>query len=224
MSSGGLRRLLASRQEGAEVGEGGSCLPPRAHDPAWRERTGEHEHGPRAVVDVRHRDGRILRVQLESSALTGADGERCWLLAATDMPDGDARRKAGEPVVRALLDRTALLVAVWDTRLRCVWLNQATRRTVGLPPDGRPGLLMRALRGFDLAAVEPVMRGSWRPVNRSPATRRAGSPRAGAGEPTGKSSSRPPSSASSARTVHRSGCARSRRTSPTGGRASAWRC
>ncbi|MGW1705252.1 SpoIIE family protein phosphatase [Streptomyces sp. NPDC002206] len=151
-------RLLASRQEGTE-GEGGSCLPPRAHDPAWRERTGEHEHRPRVVVDVRHRDGRILRVQLEVSALTGADGERCWLLAATDMPDGDARRKAGEPAVRALLDRSPLLVAVWDARLRCVWLNQASRRTVGLPPDGRPELLREALRGFDLAAVEPVMRG-----------------------------------------------------------------
>ncbi|MFI5630363.1 SpoIIE family protein phosphatase [Streptomyces sp. NPDC051664] len=152
-------RLLAGRQEGTE---GGSCLPPRAHGPAWREWTGEHEHEqrPRALVDVRHRDGRILRVQLETSALTGADGERCWLLAATDMPDGDARQKAGEPAVRALLDRSPFSVAVWDTRLRCVWLNQASRRTVGLPPDGRPGLLLReALRGFDLAAVEPVMRG-----------------------------------------------------------------
>ncbi|WP_329450184.1 SpoIIE family protein phosphatase [Streptomyces sp. NBC_01724] len=151
-------RLLASRREGTE---GGSCLlPPRAHDRAWTERTGEHENRPRAVVDVRHRDGRVLRLQLEVGALTGADGERCWLLAATDMPDGDARQKAGEAAVRALLDRSPFSVAVWDTRLRCVWLNQASRRTVGLPPGGRPGHLMReALRGFDLAAVDPVMRG-----------------------------------------------------------------
>ena len=149
-------RLLASRQEGAE---GGSCLPPRAHDPMWTERPGPHEHRPRAVVDVRHRDGRIVRVQLDVTALSGADGERCWLLAATDMPDADARQKAGEPAVHALLDRSPFSVAVWDTRLRCVWLNQESRRTVGLPPDGPPGLLMReALRGFDLAAVEPVMR------------------------------------------------------------------
>ncbi|WP_234322130.1 SpoIIE family protein phosphatase [Streptomyces sp. NRRL B-24720] len=149
-------RLLASRQEG----EGGSCLPPRAHDPMWTERPGPHEQRPRAVVDVRHRDGRIVRVQLDVTALSGADGERCWLLAATDMPDADARQKAGEPAVHALLDRSPFSVAVWDTRLRCVWLNQESRRTVGLPPDGPPGLLMReALRGFDLAAVEPVMRG-----------------------------------------------------------------
>ncbi|WP_189935763.1 SpoIIE family protein phosphatase [Streptomyces sulfonofaciens] len=107
------------------------------------------------VVAVRHRDGRVLRLNVDVVPLTRAGDERCWFVAATGLPDG-AGPGGGQA---ALLDRSALAVAVWDTRLRLVWANRAAKEAVGLPGSGGSvPPTRRILRGFDRTTTEPVMR------------------------------------------------------------------
>ncbi|GHH86869.1 membrane protein [Streptomyces sulfonofaciens] len=108
-----------------------------------------------AVVELRHRDGGVLPLVVEIAALTGADGEYCWFVAATAEADGAELTEGRE----TLLDRSPLAVAVWDAGMRLVWANRASKGVAGLVDVTASGpSALRALRGFDRTFTEPVMR------------------------------------------------------------------
>lgn len=109
-----------------------------------------------AVVEARHQDGRVLPLTVEIVAAGGTDGEDCWFVAVTGAAGG-AEAGDGE---EGLLDRSPLAVAVWDSDMRLMWLNRASKELMGLPTEGNPGeSVLRVLRGFDRTSVGPVLRG-----------------------------------------------------------------
>ncbi|MFS7871785.1 SpoIIE family protein phosphatase [Streptomyces asiaticus] len=156
----GCRRLLGHRAEDIVGLPVRDLLETPVEAVRWSSAPGDMgKHGGRraanAVVKVRHRDGERFRLTVETIALTGADGESCWFVAITEAPDGVPTADAEA----ALLDRSPLAVAVWDARARLLWSNRACREIVGrseVDPPTRS--TRRAVRGFDRAAIEPVIR------------------------------------------------------------------
>jgi serine phosphatase RsbU (regulator of sigma subunit)/PAS domain-containing protein len=114
-----------------------------------------------AVVEARHRDGHTLPVAVDAVPLAGQDGTGYWILSAVALTGAaNAPAAVGAPLLHALLERSPLAIAVWDTELRCLWLNGTAA-----PPGsgtrkhsvGRP-LREAAALGFDLTAIEPLLR------------------------------------------------------------------
>lgn len=115
-----------------------------------------------SLVGGRHGDGHEVPLVLEAVPLPAEQGLARWLLSAEPLA---AAAAAGTPpwtaglLKDALLERSPVAFAVWDTDLRCVWLNdtaaaqagRAGERVAGLPFD-------RAADAFELSEVRPAMR------------------------------------------------------------------
>lgn len=108
----------------------------------------------RGVLEVRHREGQCLQVPVSAYRLGNGSGS-LWLLS----------REPGEalPAERALADwvltDNPVAVAVYDTEMRCVQLNNAMRRLTGVPDEERIGQgLSAALTGGDVMEWEARMR------------------------------------------------------------------
>ncbi|MFC4036745.1 SpoIIE family protein phosphatase [Streptomyces polygonati] len=138
-------RLLASSGTAAEL-------------VAWagREQTREPWSG---VVEVRVKDGSVVRMMLEASPLTG-DGRTDWFVTGSD-PSGKASSwsPAGSSVSAALLARSPIGLSIWDTNLRCIWLNSAAERQDGVLRRQRLGRLMTDVQpGNPGKAISSAMR------------------------------------------------------------------
>src|SRR5215470_12661249 len=111
------RRLLVTvgKQEGA-AGEAREAGAPGAGVP-----------GPRTywsgIKDLRHRDGRVVRVTVEAVPLAEPGGTTSWFVWAVALSEAEERPTVRASVMRTLLDHAPVALAVWDTDLRCVWLN-----------------------------------------------------------------------------------------------------
>lgn len=111
------------------------------------------------VKDLRHRDGRVIRVNLEAVPLAARDGGTDLFLWAVEMNGAETRQPKRSAVMRTLLDHAPLALAIWDTDLRCIWLNTTAEHETGALRHRAVGLPMReALRGFDTVTIESVMR------------------------------------------------------------------
>jgi PAS domain S-box-containing protein len=131
---------------------------------AWAERFADQEHWS-DLAEARHRDGSALLLRLEGSRLRTPDGTTAWLLSAipacTDQP--------GDWVLEPLIRHSPVAVRVWDTGLRCIWLNETARRLqrahFGCRVDGPPaevvpgfaGEAMKTALRQVLAAGDPVI-------------------------------------------------------------------
>ncbi|MET8678985.1 SpoIIE family protein phosphatase [Streptomyces sp. NPDC004647] len=136
--------LLFQEQDGAAV-----------RDAVARSPTAADREG---VLGVRHRNGRRLDVAARVCPTTGPDGEPQWLLLAVA-----AARTPWWTTERSLLEhlpaQTPVGMAVVDTDLRCIWLNDALVRTGGLPREQRLGRrLSEVLPGLPAADIEAQMR------------------------------------------------------------------
>jgi serine phosphatase RsbU (regulator of sigma subunit)/PAS domain-containing protein len=133
----------------------------RALAEKWERRSrtvGRRNHWS-AVKDLRHRDGRVVRVTVEGVPLTAGDGRPHWLLWAVEMDKGASRQPVRSAVMRTLLDHAPIALAIWDTDLRCVWLNTTAEHETDALRNRAIGLPMRdALRGFDTVTIASVMR------------------------------------------------------------------
>ncbi|GAA3352247.1 SpoIIE family protein phosphatase [Streptomyces antimycoticus] len=156
----GCRRLLGHRAEDVVRLPVQRLLKTPAEAVRWSPARGDvGQRGDRravnAVVEVRHREGMSLRLAVETIALTGEDGETCWFVAVVEAPDG-VRTADAEA---ALLDRSPLAVAVWDTRTRLLWSNRACREIAGRSEADPPTRsTRRTLCDVDRATIEPVIR------------------------------------------------------------------
>ncbi|MCF3961897.1 SpoIIE family protein phosphatase [Streptomyces fuscigenes] len=129
------------------------------------------------VLAARHRDGRAVRLRGRSLPLDGADGDRWMVLLGEERtgPEDDAEEGAAEeaeeyaaaaadafplgPLGRILLENSPVALAIWDTDLRCRWLNTTVDHERSPFRNRRIGAPVReALHGVDPDLVEAVMR------------------------------------------------------------------
>ncbi|MGW3243200.1 SpoIIE family protein phosphatase [Streptomyces sp. NPDC001070] len=116
------------------------------------------ENGWSGATAVRHRDGRVLDVNLRITMLRGQDGTARWLASVTDTVP-----QAGDGIdgsVRGpLLARAPIGVGIRDRRLRCTYVNDVAESHDGLPRARRLGRrFTEVLPGANAETVEAVMR------------------------------------------------------------------
>ncbi|MER7834676.1 SpoIIE family protein phosphatase [Streptomyces sp. NPDC096040] len=127
--------------------------PARAAGVAARCRSGMGWSG---LVPVRHRDGRTLDVDLRVSASFHIDGDECFLLSARERRP---QWTVGQSVLDGFLTRSPIGMAVMDSELRYVWLNDTLERFGGVPREQRLGRrLCELLPGLQATTIEGLMR------------------------------------------------------------------
>jgi PAS domain S-box-containing protein len=146
----------------ARSGRDSAASPETDGDPrdalAWMAQLGRRE-GWTGPLDMRRKDGGIQRVSVEAVPLKDPAGASRWLVLARGRRDADATPEVNKGVIGVLLAHSPVGMAVWDTDLRCVWLNTTADHEKGPLRDRRLGAPMReALRGFDTDSIEAVMR------------------------------------------------------------------
>ncbi|MYS19047.1 PAS domain S-box-containing protein [Streptomyces sp. DvalAA-14] len=120
-------RLLADCETAAELA-------------AWAARARAREPWS-GVVQLRPKDGPAVRMMIEASPLTGS-GRTDWFVTATDPTGSSSWSPARSSVSAALMARSPIGLSIWDTDLRCIWLNSAAERQDGLLRRQRLGRLM----------------------------------------------------------------------------------
>ncbi|WP_330336214.1 SpoIIE family protein phosphatase [Streptomyces sp. NBC_00557] len=107
-------------------------------------------------IAVRHRDGHGADVQLRVSAPFRIGDTECFLVFAR----GQAQRwTMDQSVLNGFLTRAPVGMAVVDTELRCVWVNDTLERLGGVPRAERYGRrLSELLPGLQAEALESLMR------------------------------------------------------------------
>ncbi|MET9830318.1 SpoIIE family protein phosphatase [Streptomyces sp. NPDC006385] len=108
------------------------------------------------LVRLRHRDGRGVEVDLRVSASFHLGADECFLISARVQ-----RRQwtAGESFLDGFLTRSPVGMAVMDTELRYVWLNDTLERFGGVPREQRLGRrLSELLPGLQADTLEGLMR------------------------------------------------------------------
>ncbi|MEU8975515.1 SpoIIE family protein phosphatase [Streptomyces monashensis] len=114
-------------------------------------------NGWSGTTAVRHRDGRMLNINLRISMLRGQDGTVRWLVSVTDI--GTLSWEAMNGSVReSLLNRAPIGIVVRDPQLRCTWVNDTMESYDGISRDRRFGRrLTDALPSSESEALEAVM-------------------------------------------------------------------
>ncbi|MEV1082414.1 SpoIIE family protein phosphatase [Streptomyces sp. NPDC050211] len=108
------------------------------------------------LIPVRHRDGRSLDVDLRVSASFRIGEDECFLLSAREQRP---QWTVGQSVLDGFLTRSPVGMAVMDTELRYVWLNDTLERFGGVPREQRLGRrLSDLLPGLQAETIEGLMR------------------------------------------------------------------
>ncbi|MFI5527659.1 SpoIIE family protein phosphatase [Kitasatospora sp. NPDC051853] len=110
------------------------------------------------VYAVRHRDGHRVELEFRTYPITGPGGERLLLATASDL--GALRQVEGDlAVLDGIFAQSPIGMAVYDTELRYVRLNDALARINGLPVEEHLGRRINAvLPGINSSEIEAVMR------------------------------------------------------------------
>ncbi|MCA1220881.1 SpoIIE family protein phosphatase [Streptomyces sp. 8L] len=106
----------------------------------WQERARARQPWS-GLAYLRSGSGAAIKVLVEVQPLLG-DDRTDWLVSATDPSGVSAWPPARSPVAAALLARAPVGLSIWDTDLRCVWLNSTAARQDGLLRRQRLGRLM----------------------------------------------------------------------------------
>ncbi|MEU1199855.1 SpoIIE family protein phosphatase [Streptomyces sp. NPDC005813] len=116
------------------------------------------KNGWSGATTVRHRDGRVLDVNLRVSRLERRDGTAWWLASVADFDDLSAEAINGS-VRGLLLGRAPVGIVVRDPQLRCTAANDVMASHDGLTHDRRLGRrLTDVLPGAKAEVLEAVMR------------------------------------------------------------------
>ncbi|MFD7406906.1 SpoIIE family protein phosphatase [Streptomyces sp. NPDC059866] len=127
--------------------------PVRVTGVAERCRTGMGWSG---LLPVRRRDGGRIEVDLRVSASFRIGGDECFLISAREQKP---QWTMGESVLDGFLTRSPVGMAVMDTQLRYVWLNDTLERFGGVPREQRLGRrLSELLPGLQADTLEGLMR------------------------------------------------------------------
>ncbi|MFF2011072.1 SpoIIE family protein phosphatase [Streptomyces sp. NPDC058195] len=113
--------------------------------------------GWRGVADVRRRDGGRIELDLRVSAAFHLDGRECFLVTGRERRP---ERIVGQSVLDAFLAGSPIGMAVLNTDLRYVWMNETLERFSGVPHEHRVGrTLGDVLPGLEAESIETLMRG-----------------------------------------------------------------
>jgi PAS domain S-box-containing protein len=153
----GGERLLGYRAEEV-VNRPVNCLLAPAAAGAGFENLGS-AHYWSGVLDLKHCHGDTVTVLVEATSLAGPDGETGWLFSALDLARPGGQPAADASAASSLLEHAPVALALWDTSLRCVWLNSTAAEHAGITLNAGAGLPFKeAARNFRLCEVEPMMR------------------------------------------------------------------
>ncbi|GHG88597.1 hypothetical protein GCM10018780_07190 [Streptomyces lanatus] len=106
-------------------------------------------------IPLRHRDGHRVDVDLRVSASFRIGADECFLISAREQ-----RRpwEVGQSVLDGFLTRSPVGMAVMDTQLRYIWLNDTLERFGGVPREQRLGRrLSEVLPGLQAETIEGLM-------------------------------------------------------------------
>jgi PAS domain S-box-containing protein len=107
------------------------------------------------LIPVRHRDGRVLDVDLRVSASFRIGEDECFLMSARELRQ---QWTIGQSVLDGFLTRAPVGMAVMDRELRYVWFNDTLERFGGVPREQRLGRrLSELLPGLQAAPIEGLM-------------------------------------------------------------------
>ncbi|MFE5888056.1 SpoIIE family protein phosphatase [Streptomyces sp. NPDC056462] len=127
--------------------------PVRASGVADRCRAGMGWNG---LIPLRHRDGRRVDADLRVSASFRIAADECFLISARELRQQWA---VGQSMLDGFLTRSPVGMAVMDTELRYVWLNDTLERFGGVPREQRLGRrLSELLPGLQAETIEGRMR------------------------------------------------------------------
>jgi PAS domain-containing protein len=135
----GAERLLGYRAE-AVVNRPVNCLLVPTAQGAGFENLGS-AHYWSGVLDLTHCRGNTVTVLVEAMSLAGPDGETGWLFSAQDLARAGGQSAADASLTSSLLEHAPVALALWDTSLRCVWLNSTVAEHAGVTLNagtGRP--------------------------------------------------------------------------------------
>ncbi|MFE7277864.1 SpoIIE family protein phosphatase [Streptomyces sp. NPDC057623] len=108
------------------------------------------------LIPVRHRDGHPIDVDLRVSASFRIGTDECFLISARERR---LQWAVGQSVLDSFLTRSPVGMAVMDTQLRYVWLNDTLERFGGVPREQRIGRrLSELLPGLQAETIEGLMR------------------------------------------------------------------
>ncbi|QMU76131.1 SpoIIE family protein phosphatase [Streptacidiphilus sp. PB12-B1b] len=109
------------------------------------------------VFPVRHRDGHTVNLEFRTYPVAGPDGQPLVLAVASDVRA--VRRLVGDlAVLDSFFSQAPVGMAVYDTDLRFVRLNDALARINGIPAEEHLGLTTaEVLPGINGAEVEAVV-------------------------------------------------------------------
>ncbi|MEU8844702.1 SpoIIE family protein phosphatase [Streptomyces sp. NPDC048564] len=126
--------------------------PVRAAGVAERCRAGMGWSG---LLPLRHREGRRVDVDLRVSASFRIAADECFLVSARELRQQWA---VGQSILDGFLTRSPVGMAVMDTDLRYVWLNDTLERFGGVPREQRLGRrLSELLPGLQAETIEGRM-------------------------------------------------------------------
>ncbi|MER5985064.1 SpoIIE family protein phosphatase [Streptomyces sp. NPDC001787] len=109
------------------------------------------------LIPLRRRDGRRVEVELRVSASFLIGGRESFLVSGRERKPQWTMRQS---VLEGFLTRSPVGMAVMDTDLRYIWLNDTLERLGGVPRDERLGHRMSdVLPGLRAERIEEVMRG-----------------------------------------------------------------
>ncbi|WP_457031773.1 SpoIIE family protein phosphatase [Kitasatospora sp. P5_F3] len=110
------------------------------------------------VFPIRHRDGHLVELEFHTYPIVGPGGVRLLLATASDV--GSLRQVEGDlAVLDGIFTQSPIGMAVYDTELRYVRLNDALARINGLTVAEHLGRRISAiLPGINSAEIEGVMR------------------------------------------------------------------
>ncbi|WP_328421692.1 SpoIIE family protein phosphatase [Streptomyces sp. NBC_00443] len=127
--------------------------PVRAAGVAERCRAGMGWNGR---IPLRHHDGHRVDVDLRVSASFRIAADECFLISARELR---RQRAVGQSMLDGFLTRSPVGMAVMDTELRYVWLNDTLERFGGVPREQRLGRrLSELLPGLQAETIEGRMR------------------------------------------------------------------
>ncbi|MCL8013310.1 SpoIIE family protein phosphatase [Streptomyces sp. AS02] len=108
------------------------------------------------LIPLRHRGGRRIEADLRVSASFRLGADECFLISAREQRQ---QWTVDQSVLDGFLTRSPVGMAMMDTQLRYVWLNDTLERFGGVPREQRLGRrLSELLPGLQAETIEGLMR------------------------------------------------------------------
>ncbi|GAA4052574.1 SpoIIE family protein phosphatase [Streptomyces shaanxiensis] len=108
------------------------------------------------LIPLRHRGGRRIEADLRVSASFRIGADECFLISAREQRQ---HWTVDQSVLDGFLTRSPVGMAMMDTQLRYVWLNDTLERFGGVPREQRLGRrLSELLPGLQAETIEGLMR------------------------------------------------------------------